>query len=69
MQNAERKKKLKRKIKMVRWYDWVAAIAYAHLIMYFFFTIPIVGAIIAYMIYEYLWGHVYCQFRLQQENK
>ena len=69
MQNAERKKKLKRKIKMVRWYDWPAAIAYSYPIMYFFFTIPIVGAIIAYMIYEYLWGHVYCQFRLQQENK
>jgi hypothetical protein len=63
----ERKKK--KRGKMVRWYDWIAAVVYAYLIMYFFFTIPIFGAIIAYMIYEYLWGHVYCQYRLQQENR
>ena len=53
---------------MIRWYDWFLAVVYAYLIMYFFFTIPIFGAIIAYMIYEVLWGQVYCQFRLQQEN-
>ncbi|MDC6481078.1 hypothetical protein PQZ46_00845 [bacterium] len=54
---------------MIRWYDYPAAVVYAYLIIYFFFTIPIFGAILAYMIYEYLWGHMYCQFRLQQENR
>ena len=53
---------------MIRWYDYPVAVVYAYLIMYFFFTIPIFGAILAYMIYEYLWGQVYCQFRLHQEN-
>jgi hypothetical protein len=54
---------------MIRWYDIVAAISCSYLIMYFFFTVPIIGAIIAYVMYEYLWGQVYCQFRLMQENK
>ena len=54
---------------MVRWYDYPTAVVYSYLIMYFFFTIPIFGPIIAYMIYEYLWEHMYCQFRLQQENE
>ena len=67
IQSVERKRKIKKK--MIRWYDWPAAVIYAYLIMYFFFTIPIFGAILAYMIYEYLWGQVYCQFRLQQENQ
>ena len=53
---------------MIRWYDYPAAIAFAYLIMYFFFTIPIVGAIIAYMMYEYGWNS-YCEFRLRQENE
>ena len=36
--------------------------------MYFFFTVPIFGAIIAYVIYDVLWGKVYCEFRLQVEE-
>ena len=53
---------------MIRWYDWPAAVVYSYLIMYFFFTIPIFGAIIAYVIYDVLWGKVYCEFRLQVEE-
>lgn len=54
---------------MIRWYDYPAAIVFAYLIMYFFFTIPIAGAILAYMVYEVLWGQLYCQFRWKQENE
>jgi len=67
IQSVERKRKKKKR--MIRWYDWPAAIVYSYLIMYFFFTIPIFGAILAYVIYEVLWGQLYCQFRLQQENR
>ena len=67
MQGAERKKR--QNLKMIRWYDYPAAIAFAYLIMYFFFTIPIAGAILAYMVYEVLWGQLYCQYRWKQENE
>ena len=52
---------------MIRWYDYPAAIAFAYLIMYFFFTIPVFGAIITYVVYEYGWGW-YCNYRLEQEE-
>jgi len=53
---------------MIRWYDYPAAFLMANLLLTTFFTIPIVGAIIAYMMYEYGWNS-YCQFRLRQENE
>ena len=53
---------------MIRWYDYVAAILAADILVTTFFTIPIVGAIIAYTMYEFGW-EAYCQFRLEQENK
>ena len=53
---------------MVRWYDYIAALAIAYWILYFFFTFPIIGAIIAYMLYDYVWNQ-YCNYRLRQENQ
>jgi len=67
MQGVEKRKK-KKKIQMIRWYDYIAALAVAYWILYFFFTIPIAGAIIAYTLYEYVWNH-YCNYRLRQENQ
>lgn len=52
---------------MVRWYDYIAAFIMADLIAAFFFSIPILGAIIAYVLYEYGWDS-YCKFRLEREN-
>jgi len=53
---------------MIRWYDYVAALLMANLLLTVFFTIPLAGAIIAYAMYEYGWDS-YCDFRLRQENK
>jgi hypothetical protein len=53
---------------MIRWYDYPAAFLAADLMMTAFFTIPIIGAIIAYMLYDIGWN-AYCNFRLEQENK
>jgi|TARA_B110000908_G_scaffold104304_1_gene122826 hypothetical protein len=53
---------------MIRWYDWIAAVALAQFILVNFFTIPIIGAIIAYVAYTNGWDY-YCQYRLRQENK
>ena len=53
---------------MIRWYDYVAALMVADVLVMVFFTIPIFGAIIAYMMYEFGW-EAYCQFRLEQENE
>jgi len=53
---------------MIRWYDYVAAFLVADIMVMIFFTIPFVGAIIAYAMYEYGWDS-YCEFRLRQENK
>jgi TRAP-type mannitol/chloroaromatic compound transport system permease small subunit len=52
---------------LIRWYDYPAALLAADLLLTTFFTIPIVGAIIAYVMYEYGW-EAYCQFRLRQEE-
>jgi len=54
---------------MIRWYDIINAIVCSYFIAISFFTIPFAGVIIAYMIYEILWGQLYCQFRLMQENE
>ena len=51
---------------MIRWYDSIAAVVVAYGILYFFFTLPIIGAIVAYMMYEHGWS-AYCQFRWKQE--
>ena len=53
---------------MIRWYDYPAALLMADVLVTIFFTIPMFGAIIAYMLYEFGWG-AYCQLRLRQENK
>jgi TRAP-type mannitol/chloroaromatic compound transport system permease small subunit len=53
---------------MIRWYDYGAALLMADLLATIFFTVPVVGAIIAYAMYEYGWNS-YCEFRLRQENK
>jgi len=53
---------------LIRWYDYPAAFLMADALVTIFFTVPGVGAIIAYAGYEYGWNW-YCQFRLEQENK
>ena len=51
---------------MIRWYDYPAAFLFADIMVTTFFTIPIFGAIIAYVAYE-IWMNWYCQFRFKQE--
>ena len=50
---------------MLRWYDFAFAIFVADIILTAFFAIPFIGAILAYVIYEYGWN-LYCEFRAQQ---
>jgi len=52
---------------MIRWYDYPAAFMAADVMATSFFTIPVFGAIIAYVFYEYVWGW-YCNYRLEQEE-
>tara|TARA_B100000902_G_C27050057_1_gene783676 strand:+ start:678 stop:848 length:171 start_codon:yes stop_codon:yes gene_type:complete len=52
---------------MIRWYDYVASGIFAYGIMYFFFTLPAIGAFISYGIYI-LWTEYYCRMRKQQED-
>jgi TRAP-type mannitol/chloroaromatic compound transport system permease small subunit len=51
---------------MIRWYDYIAALIMAEVLLTIFFTVPFFGAIIAYVLYEYVWD-LYCNFRLEQE--
>jgi hypothetical protein len=53
---------------LIRYYDYAAAFIVADLMMTAFFTIPIIGAIIAYVLYDIGWK-AYCEFRLRQENE
>ena len=53
---------------MIRWYDYPAAFIFAYFMLINFFTVPVFGAIIAYVTYE-VWMNYYCQFRLRQENR
>ena len=53
---------------MIRWYDYLAAFFAADIMFTSFFTIPVFGAIIAYVVYE-IWMSWYCQLRLEQELK
>lgn len=51
---------------LIRWYDYIISIAFADLLLIIAFTIPFVGAIVAYAIYEYGWDY-YCNWRYEQE--
>lgn len=52
---------------MVRWYDYIIAWMAAEVMLTAFFSLPIIGAIIAYMMYEYVWLQWYCQYRRRNE--
>jgi len=51
---------------MIRWYDYVAAVTAADLMIGFVFNGSIFGGMVAYMIYE-LWDTYYCQWRRKKE--
>ena len=51
---------------MIRWYDYPIAFLMADVLATLFFTVPVFGAIIAIIAYEYGWD-AYCKFRLEQE--
>ena len=53
--------------KMIRWYDYPVALIVAQVMITMFFTNIIVGAIIAYIIYDEFWKS-YCNLRLKQEH-
>lgn len=52
---------------MVRWYDYIAAFMMADILAALFFTVPVFGAIAAFILYEYGWDW-YCKFRLESEK-
>lgn len=47
---------------MIRWYDYIAAFLMADVLATLFFTVPVFGAIAAYVLYDYGWGW-YCTYR------
>ena len=51
---------------MIRWYDYLAALLAADIMLTIAFTIPYVGLVAAYALYEFGWES-YCQWRLNQE--
>ena len=51
---------------MIRWYDYPIAFLAAD-VMATFLSIPIIGAFVAWGVYE-MWMQVYCQYRLKQEE-
>jgi hypothetical protein len=51
---------------MIRWYDYPIAFLAADVMANAFFSIPIVGAFIAWGIYE-MWNHIYIPWRYNQE--
>ena len=51
---------------MIRWYDYLAALLMADVLLTIFFTVPVTGAVISYAVYEFGWN-AYCQLRLEQE--
>lgn len=51
---------------MIRWYDYPIAFLAADVMATAFFSIPVVGAFVAWGVYE-LWMSVYCPWRLDQE--
>lgn len=50
---------------MVRWYDYLIALAFANILLTIVF-LPYIGFIAAYAAYELGWDS-YCKFRLKQE--
>jgi hypothetical protein len=52
---------------MIRWYDYPAAFLFADLMMTAAFSIPWIGLVVAYAMYEYGWDY-YCQYRLAMEQ-
>lgn len=52
---------------MVRWYDYIVAFIVADVLATLFFSVPLFGAILAYVLYEYGWDS-YCKFRLERER-
>lgn len=53
---------------MIRWYDVLAAFILADFLLVSAFSIPYIGAIVAYGLYEYVWMQFYCAWRLNQED-
>jgi hypothetical protein len=51
---------------MIRWYDYLAAFLAADLMLTVAFSIPWIGFVVAYAMYEYGW-EAYCQYRLKME--
>lgn len=52
---------------MIRWYDYPVALLAADIMLTMAFSIPWVGFIVAYTMYEYGWS-AYCEYRLGKEN-
>ena len=52
---------------MIRWYDYIAAILFADVLMVVALTVPFFGFIIAYAMYEIGWDG-YCQYRKENEQ-
>ena len=51
---------------MIRWYDYIAAFLAADLMLTIAFTLPYIGFVAAYAVYEFGW-EFYCEFRKAQE--
>jgi hypothetical protein len=51
---------------MIRWYDYPVAFLAADVMLTVALSIPWVGFVVAYAMYEYGW-EAYCQYRLRQE--
>lgn len=51
---------------MIRWYDYIAAFLAADLMLTIAFTVPYIGFVAAYAVYEFGW-EFYCEFRKAQE--
>ena len=53
--------------KMIKWYDYIIAIAFADLLLTIAVVVPFIGFIVAYAVYEYGWDF-YCNWRYEQEH-
>jgi uncharacterized membrane protein YcaP (DUF421 family) len=51
---------------LIRWYDYIAAFVMADVMMTSFFSVPVLGAVIAFGLWE-LWKY-YCEYRKGQED-
>jgi TRAP-type mannitol/chloroaromatic compound transport system permease small subunit len=52
---------------MIRWYDYIAAVLMADLLMTIAFVVPFVGFVVAYAVYEFGWDS-YCEYRKSMEQ-